>query len=85
MEYLLRATGGALNLDKCFAQVLAFQFGLNGAPVIALADPNLTIKLQDRLNNKEGIIKPISPYKTYRSLGTKQGTSKNQKQQHIKN
>jgi hypothetical protein len=81
---LLRVTGGALNLDKCFAQVLAFQFGLNGAPVIAPADPNLTIKLQDRLNNKEVIIKPISPYKTYRSLGTEQGTSKNRKQQHEK-
>jgi hypothetical protein len=78
---LLRATGGALNLDECFAQVLAFQFGLNGAPVIAPADPNLTITLQDRLYNKEVIIKPISPYKTYRSLGTEQGTSKNQKQQ----
>jgi hypothetical protein len=81
---LLRATGGALNLDKCFAQVLAFQFGLNGAPVIAPADPNLTITLQDRLNNKEVIIRPISPYKMYRSLGTEQGTSKNQTQQHEK-
>jgi hypothetical protein len=81
---LLRATGGALNLDKCFAQVLAFQFGLNGAPVIAPADPNLTITIQDRLYNKAVVIKPISPYKTYRSLGTEQGTSKNQKQQHEK-
>ncbi|OEU09351.1 hypothetical protein FRACYDRAFT_248200 [Fragilariopsis cylindrus CCMP1102] len=78
---LLRATGGALNLDKCFAQVLAFQFGLNGAPVIAPADPTITITIQDRLNNKEVTIKPISPYKTYRFLGTEQGTSKNQKAQ----
>ena len=81
---LLRATGGALNLDKCFAQVIAFQFGLNGAPVIAPADPDLTITLQDRLYDKEVTIKPISPYKTYRSLGTEQGTSKNQKEQHTK-
>ena len=81
---LLRATGGALNLDKCFAQVLAFQFGLNGAPVIAPADPSLTITLQDRLYDIEVTIKPISPYKTYRSLGTEQGTSKNQKEQHTK-
>jgi hypothetical protein len=43
---LLRATGGALNLDMCFTRVLAFQFGLNGAPVITPADPNLTITLQ---------------------------------------
>jgi hypothetical protein len=82
---LLRATGGALNLDKCFAQVLAFQFGSNGAPVIAPADPNLTITtIQDRLYNKEVVIRPIYPYKMYRSLGTEQGTSKNQKNQHEK-
>jgi len=81
---LLRATGGALNLDKCFAQVLAFEFGLNGAPVIAPADPNLIITIQDRLLNKEVVIRPISPYKTYRSLGTEQGTSKNQTTQHVK-
>jgi hypothetical protein len=78
---LLRATGGALNLDKCFAQVLAFQFGLNGAPVIAPADPTNIIIIKDRQNNKEVIIKPISPYTTYRFLGTEQGTSKNQKSQ----
>jgi hypothetical protein len=81
---LFRTTGGALNLDKCFAQVLAFQFGLNGAPVIAPADPTLTITIQDRLLNKEVVIKPISPYKTYQFLGTEQGTSKNQKIQHEK-
>jgi hypothetical protein len=80
----LRATGGALNLEKFFAQVIDFQFGYNGAPVIAPADPKLTITIQDRLYNKEVVIKPISPYKTYRSLGTEQGTSKNQKQQHLK-
>jgi hypothetical protein len=52
--------------------------------VIAPADASLIITLQDRLYNKEVIIRPISPYKTYRSLGTEQGTSKNQKQQHEK-
>jgi hypothetical protein len=57
---LLRATGGALNLDKCFAQVLAFQFGLNGAPVIAPADKNLTITLQDRLHNTEVMFESYS-------------------------
>jgi hypothetical protein len=31
---LLQATGGALNLDKCFAQVLEFYFGIISAPVI---------------------------------------------------
>jgi hypothetical protein len=81
---LLRATGGALYLDKYVAQVLAFQFGINGAPVIAPADPTTTITLQDRLNNTEVTIRPISPYNMYRSLGTEQGTSKNQTEQHIK-
>jgi hypothetical protein len=71
-------------LDKCFAQVIAFQFGINGAPVIAPADPTTTITLHDRLSNTEVTIRPISPYKTYRSLGTEQGTSKNQTEQHIK-
>jgi hypothetical protein len=52
--------------------------------VIAPANDKLIIKLQDRLYNKEVIIRPISPYKTYRSLGTEQGTSKNQTQQHEK-
>jgi hypothetical protein len=52
--------------------------------VIAPADKNLTITLQDRLHNTEVTIKPISPYKTYRSLGTEQGTSKNQTQQPVK-
>jgi hypothetical protein len=36
---LLRATGGALNMDKCFTQVLAYTFALNGGPVIAPANP----------------------------------------------
>jgi hypothetical protein len=80
---LLRATGGAINLDKCFAQVLAYQLGSNGAPVIAPADPTITITIQDRVDKKEVEIKPILAYKTYRSLGTEQGTSKNQKKQHL--
>jgi hypothetical protein len=79
---LLRATGGALNLDKCFAQVLDYQFALNGGPVIAPADPSIQIVIQDRLNKKDVIIKPISPFQTYSFLGTKQGVSKNQRQQH---
>jgi hypothetical protein len=67
-----------------FRTSTSFQFGLNGAPVIAPADPNITITIQDRLNNTEVIIRPISPYKTNRSLGTEQGTSKNQKTQHVR-
>jgi hypothetical protein len=57
---------------------------MSGAPVTAPEDRNLIITLQDKLYNKEIIIIPISPNKTYRSLGTEQGTSKNQRQQHVK-
>jgi hypothetical protein len=79
---LLRATGGALNLEKCFTQVIAYNFALNGGPVIAPADPDLHIVIQDRLHKKDVILQPISPFQTYSYLGTKQGISKNQKQQH---
>ena len=79
---LLRATGGALNLDKCFAQVLAYTFAINGGPVIAPANPDITIVIQDRLYKQDVVIKPISPFQTYRFLGTEQGVSQNQRQQH---
>ena len=79
---LLRATGGALNLDKCFAQVIHYTFAANGGPVVAPADPAIKIVIKDRLHNKDVIIKPISPYQTYSFLGTKQGISQQQKQQH---
>ena len=79
---LLRATGGALNLDKCFTQVIDYLFADNGGPVVAPADPSIQIVIKDRLNNKDVVLKPISPYQTYSFLGTKQGISQQQKQQH---
>ena len=79
---LLRATGGALNLDKCFTQVINYTFAQNGGPVVAPADPTINIVIQDRLNKKDVILKPISAYQTYSFLGTKQGIGKHQKQQH---
>ena len=79
---LLRATGGALNLDKCFTQVLDYQFALNGGPVIAPADPDIKIVIQDRLYKQDVVLTPISPFQTYRFLGTEQGVSQNQRQQH---
>ena len=79
---LLRATGGALNLEKCFTQVLDYNFAINGGPVVAPADPKIRIVIKDRLNNQDVILKPISPYQTYSYLGTKQGISQHQKQQH---
>jgi hypothetical protein len=85
MEQLIashRWRGGALNLDKCFTQVLDYSFALNGGPVIAPADPDIRIVIQDRLNMKDIFLKPISPFQTYSFLGTKQGISRNQRQQH---
>ena len=52
--------------------------------IIQLYPRGITVTIQDRLNNKEVIIRPIAPYKMYCSLGTEQGTSKNQKAQHGK-
>jgi hypothetical protein len=68
---LLRATGGALNLDKCFTQVLNYTFALNGGPVVAPADPAIKIVIKDRLNLKDVVLAPISPFQTYSFLGTK--------------
>ena len=51
---------------------------------LSISSQSLTITLKDRLYNKEVVIRPISAYKTYRSLGTEQGISKNQTQQHVK-
>jgi hypothetical protein len=71
-----------------FGQVLHTSTGIpirnERSTSVAPADSNMTITLQDRLYNMEVTIKQISPYKTYRSLGTEQGTSKNQTQQHEK-
>jgi hypothetical protein len=81
---LLRATGGALKLDKCFAQILSYHFAINGGPVIVPADPKIAINIKDRFNKCNVALKPISRFNTYWSLGTEQGISKNQKQQHLK-
>jgi hypothetical protein len=79
---LLLVTGGALNLKKCFTQVLDYKFALNGGPVIAPADPEIKIVIKDRLYNQDVILTPISPFQTYSFLGTKQGVSQHHKQQH---
>jgi hypothetical protein len=79
---LLRATGGALNLEKYFTQVLDYKFALNGGPVIAPADPSIKILIQDRLYKHDVVLAPISPFKTYRFLRTEQGVSQHQRQQH---
>ena len=78
---LIRASGGALELAKCFYQVINFEFGTNGTPFASADTSNLHLELIDRTNNKSQSINTISCYKTYKSLGKIQGISKNQKTQ----
>ena len=73
---ILQATGGTLNLSKCFCQAMTYIFFRTGAPVLAPADPSWNIKIKDDRDNSEQIISVISPYKTYKSLGTVQGNRK---------
>ena len=73
---LIRASGRALNLNKCFfTQVLYFKFVINSAPVVGTTKSDLKVDLINRFNNKVSI-NPISSYTTYSSLGTQQGISK---------
>ena len=62
---LIRASGGALELAKCFYQVIHFEFGKNGTSFASANTSNLHLELIDRTNNK--------------SLGTIQGISRNQR------
>jgi hypothetical protein len=52
----LRATGGALNLDKCFTQVLDHTFAINRGPVVAPANPDIRIVIQDQLLQQDVVI-----------------------------
>ena len=70
---LIRLTGGALELTKCFMQVIQFAFEKDGKPTIVREIPDTNVELIDRHNNKIVTIKPISAYTTYKSLGTIQG------------
>ena len=72
---LIRSSGGALQLTKCFMQVLRFVFATNGAPVIDTLNDSCKVTLTDRNTDRRIIINPISPYTTYKSLGTHQGIS----------
>jgi hypothetical protein len=65
LVHVLRATGGALNLDKCFTQVLEYTFAINGGPAVAPANPDIRIVIQDRLLKQDVVLKPISPFQTY--------------------
>ena len=56
---LIRSTGGALELKKCFMQVIA----INGGPVVGPARHDLHVELMDRVERQVTIL-PISSYST---------------------
>ena len=77
----MRSSGGALELSKCFMQVIYFQFGASGALFVGPPRDDLHVELINRTTNKTVKIQSISSYSTYRSLGTMQGICRHQKNQ----
>ena len=73
---ILKATGGTLNLLKCFFQVITTTFSRGGAPVIAAHDESWYIDIVDRTDNSTQRVKAISAYTLYKSLVTIQGICK---------
>ena len=67
---ILTATGGALNLDKCFFQVLEYVFSIEGRTTVAPRNPAHSITVLGRVTTSTTIIKSIYPYTPYNSLGT---------------
>ena len=57
---LVCASGAKLELSKCFTQIIHFDFGINGAPVVGELKDNLHLELIDCLNNRPVKINPIS-------------------------
>ena len=67
---ILKATGGTLNLLKCFFQVITTTFTRNGAPVIAAHGKSWYIDIVDRTDDSTQRVKALSGYTPYKSLGT---------------
>ena len=59
---ILTATGGTLNLLKCFFQVITTSFAQNGAPIIAAHDKSWYIDIVDRTDNSTQRVKALSAY-----------------------
>ena len=70
---ILKATGGTLNLPKCFFQVITTTFSRNGAPVIAAHDESWYIDIVDGTDKATQRVKALSAYTLYKSIGTIQG------------
>ena len=78
---ILTATGGTLNLLKCFFQVIYIKFSRSGAPVIEAHDKSWYINIKDKTDNTIERVQAISAYTPYKSLGTIQGICKKQDDQ----
>ena len=70
---ILRSSGGALELTKCFLQVIYWRFSSTGAPYAGSPEEDHHIDIINRTTNKKVQINSISAHKTYNSLGTVQG------------
>ena len=57
---ILRSSGGALELSKCFMQVIYFQFSTSGAPFVGGPRDDLHVELINRTNNETVRIQSIS-------------------------
>ena len=75
---ILKATGGTLNLIKCFFAVVCITFSQAGAPVIAVHDKSWYIDIINKTDNTTEQVKAISAYTPYKILGTIQGMCQKQ-------
>ena len=67
---ILKATGGTLNLLKCFFQVISTVFSRQGAPVIKANDKPWYINIKNKSDNTTGRVQAMLAYTPYKSLGT---------------
>ena len=79
---ILRSSGGALELTKCFLQVIYWNFSSSGTPFAGPPKNDLHIEIINRTTNKKVKINSISAYATYNSLGTVQGIAPHQREQY---
>jgi len=80
----MNASGGVLELSKCFIQVIYFEFAKSGAPFVRPPKDEFYVELTNRTTGKTEKIECISPYETYRSLGTEQGIAEYQHEENDK-
>ena len=69
-EQLLHATGGKLELPKCFFYVIYWAFNEEGEPrLLTPADLNTTVTVTDSENGTETEIAQKSCYSSHKTLG----------------